>query len=158
MGWFPFDRKPSSSSSHHHTRRRSSPSGRSTYSNQRARHSAPSLFSMNGGGSRVGRSSPSVFSSSSSRRARPRSGFVQRVVHSIKRLLRDIYDYARRNPMKVMMLVVIPLLTSGVLQKLLALIGIRLPKNLFGGNSPRSGGNGLSDNLHGLMNIAKMMM
>ncbi|PYH94436.1 hypothetical protein BO71DRAFT_229576 [Aspergillus ellipticus CBS 707.79] len=156
MGWF--DRKPSSSSSHHHVRRRSSPSGRSTYSSQHARHSAPSLFSITGGGSRTGRSSPSVFSSSSSRRARPRSGFVQRVVRSIKRMLRDIYDYARRNPVKVLILVVIPLLTSGVLQKLLAMIGIRLPKNIFGGNPPRSGGNGLSDNIHGLMNIAKMLM
>lgn len=157
MGWF--DGKSSSSSSHHsHSRRRSSPSRRSTYSTHHPRHSAPSIFSLNGGGSRVGRTSPSVLSSSSSRRARPRTGFVQKVVRAIKRLLRDIYDYARRNPVKVLMLVVIPLLTSGVLQKLLAMIGIRLPKGLFGGNSSKPSGNSMSDNIKGLMNIAKMLM
>ncbi|PWY76370.1 hypothetical protein BO94DRAFT_538230 [Aspergillus sclerotioniger CBS 115572] len=155
MGWF--DGKSSSSSSHTHVRRRSSPSRRSTYSSQHPRHSTPSLLSMNGG-SRAGRTSPSVLSSSSSRRARPRSGFVQRVVRYIRRLLRDIYDYARRNPVKVLILVVIPLLTSGVLQKLLAMVGIRLPKSIFGGNSPKSSPNSMSDNIKGLMNIAKMMM
>ena len=83
---------------------------------------------------------------------------MQRVVRYIKRLLRDIYDYARRNPVKVLMLVVIPLLTSGVLQKLLAMIGIRLPKGLFGGSSSKPSGNSMSDNIKGLMNIAKMLM
>ncbi|PYI09026.1 hypothetical protein BO78DRAFT_405227 [Aspergillus sclerotiicarbonarius CBS 121057] len=156
MGWF--DGKSSSSSSHTHARRRSSPSRRSTYSSHHPRHSTPSLLSINGGGSRAGRTSPSVLSSSSSRRARPRSGFVQRVVRYIKRLLCDIYDYARRNPVKVLILVVIPLLTSGVLQKLLAMIGIRLPKSIFGGNSPKTSSNSMSDNIKGLMNIAKMMM
>lgn len=60
------------------------------------------------------------------------------------------------------MLVVVPLLTSGVLQKLLGLIGIRVPKNLgMGGSSSSSRGvgeTGMADNIHGLMNIAKMFM
>ncbi|KAH8422917.1 uncharacterized protein LDX57_000673 [Aspergillus melleus] len=161
MGWF--DGRTSSSSGHV---RRRSPSRRSTYSTHHSRHSTPSIFSLGGGGgNRSGRSSPSVFSTSSSRRARPRSGFIQRVVHFIKRLMRDISNYARRHPFKVLLLVVVPLLTSGVLQKLLAMIGIRLPRNILGslgGGQPAQGGGGggggMADNIHGLMNIAKMFM
>ncbi|KAE8365800.1 hypothetical protein BDV27DRAFT_126285 [Aspergillus caelatus] len=153
MGWF--DTQSSVSSSH--SRRKRSPSRRPTYSTHHSRHSAPSFFSFNGGGSRAGRSSPSVYSSSS-RRARPRSGFVQKVVHIIKRLLRDIYKYAREHPIKVLLLVLIPLLTSGVLQKLFAIIGIRLPKNIFGGQGGQSREGGMMENLKSMMSIAKMIM
>ncbi|KAH1341299.1 hypothetical protein KXX33_004842 [Aspergillus fumigatus] len=155
MGWF--DGRSSTSSSRHVRRR--SQSRRSVYSTSHSRHSAPSIFSL-GGYSRAGRSSPSVLSSSSSRRARPRAGFIQRVIHYIKRLFRDIYNYARRHPAKVLFMVIIPLLTSGVLQKLLAMIGIRLPHSL-GGHSSRArrvSESGMSDNLNGLMNIAKMFL
>ncbi|KAL4896422.1 hypothetical protein BDV59DRAFT_106249 [Aspergillus ambiguus] len=153
MGWF--DGR-SSSSGYYFVRRRSSP--RRGYSTHHSRSSAPSIFSV-GGSSRGGRSSPSVFSSSSSRRARPRSGFVHRVVRYIKRLLRDIYSYARRHPIKVLLLVVVPLITSGVLHKLLSMIGIHLPKSLgFGGGRSRGGESGMADNINGLMNIAKMLM
>ncbi|KAJ5514844.1 hypothetical protein N7463_004396 [Penicillium fimorum] len=186
MGWF--DGKSSGVSSTGYVRRRSSPtpSGHSTHSRRsksgyssthQSRHSAPSFFSGLGGlgGSRTGgRSSPSVFSSfsSSSRRARPREGFVQRMLRDIKRLFRDIYRWARRNPMKVFMMVIVPLLTSGVLPKLLAMIGIRLPHAItsaLGGASKTSGGmggvagmmgggggRGMSENIGSLMNIAKM--
>ncbi|KAG2419886.1 hypothetical protein HFD88_004683 [Aspergillus terreus] len=153
MGWF----DGRSSSSGYYVRRRSSPARRG-YSTYHSRSSAPSIFSM-GGSSRAGRSSPSVFSSSSSRRARPRSGFIHRIVRYIKRLLRDIYSYARRHPFKVLLLVVVPLLTSGVLQRLFAMIGIHLPKSLgLGGGSHRGGEPGMADNINGLMNIAKMFM
>ncbi|KAB8230676.1 hypothetical protein ETB97_003053 [Aspergillus alliaceus] len=156
MGWF--DARSSAASSH--SARKRSPSRRSTYSTHHSRHSTPSVFSFNSGGSRAGRSSPSAYSSSS-RRARPRSGFVQKVVHIIKRLLRDIYKYAREHPIKVLLLVLIPLLTSGVLQKLFAMIGIRLPKNIFGGQGGQSregGKDGIMENLSSLMSIAKMVM
>ncbi|KAL2828664.1 hypothetical protein BDW59DRAFT_159463 [Aspergillus cavernicola] len=160
MGWF----DGRSSTSGYHVRKRS-PSRRSTsgYSTHHNRHSAPSIFSFSG--SRTGRSSPSVFSSSSSRRARPRSGFIQRIVRYIKKLFRDISSYARRHPIKVLMLVVVPLITSGVLLKLFAMIGVHLPKNIFGGSSSsKSGGGdgggmaGMAGNINGLMNIAKMLM
>ncbi|KAJ5224127.1 hypothetical protein N7468_008669 [Penicillium chermesinum] len=116
-----------------------------------------------------GRSSPSVFSSfsSSSRRARPRDGFMQRMVRSIKKLFRDIYRYARKNPIKVFLLVIIPLLTSGILPKLLAMIGVRLPHGIhtaLGGSAgpgarAMGGGmenKGLSDSVNSLVSIAKM--
>ncbi|KAL4868771.1 hypothetical protein BDV12DRAFT_168990 [Aspergillus spectabilis] len=160
MGWF--DGRSSTSGGAYVRKRDRSPSRRSTsgYSTHHSRHSAPSIFSFSG--SRTGRSSPSVFSSSSSsRRARPRSGFIQRIIRYIRRLFRDISNYARRHPMKVLMLVVVPLITSGVLVKLFAMVGVRLPKHVFGGSSssPRSGGDGgMAGNINGLMNIAKMLM
>ncbi|KAJ5774611.1 hypothetical protein N7457_009507 [Penicillium paradoxum] len=168
MGWF--DGK-STASSVGHVRRRSpassthsgrssrSKSGHSTHHSQK---SAPSFLGTRSGG----RSSPSVFSSfsSSSRRARPREGFVQRMIRDIKRLFRDIYRWARRNPMKVFMMVIVPLLTSGVLPRLLAMIGIRLPHAItkaLGGSSKshgsdNGGGRGMSEHISSLMNIAKM--
>ena len=63
--------------------------------------------------------------------------------------------------MKVLVLLLIPLLTSGVLQKLFAMIGIRLPKNIFGGQGGQSregGKNGIMENLSSFMNVAKMIM
>ena len=166
MGWFD-TRSSVSSSSQGHVRRRS-PSRRSVYSSYHARSSAPSLLGGIGGGSggshRGGRSSPSVFStSSSSRRARPRAGFVQRVIRYIKGLLRDIYDYARRHPVKVFMMVIVPLVTSGVLQKLLGMIGVQLPRKIFGGgghggHGHGGGGDGLKDQIMSFMNVAKMLL
>lgn len=63
--------------------------------------------------------------------------------------------------MKVFMMVIVPLLTSGVLPKLLAMIGIRLPHavtSALGGAAKSSdgGGRGVSENIGSLMNIAKM--
>lgn len=61
------------------------------------------------------------------------------------------------------MMVIVPLLTSGVLPKLLAMIGIRLPHavtSALGGAAKSSGatagGRGMSENISSLMNIAKM--
>jgi hypothetical protein len=86
------------------------------------------------------------------------------MIRDIKRLFRDIYKYARRNPMKVFLMVIVPLLTSGVLPKLLSMIGIHLPHavmSALGGGAPKAqgfaeGGRGIGENLNSLMNIAKM--
>ncbi|KAJ5789371.1 uncharacterized protein N7518_006382 [Penicillium psychrosexuale] len=170
MGWF--DSKTSAASSTGYARRRSSPTpstrsrrSKSAYSSTQHARSAPSFFGL--GGSRTGgRSSPSVLSSfsSSSRRARPREGFVQRMIRDIKRLFRDIYRWARRNPMKVFLMIIVPLLTSGVLPKLLAMIGIRLPHAVMSalGGAPRpregmgGGERGMSEHISSLVSIAKM--
>ncbi|KAL1987638.1 hypothetical protein VTN96DRAFT_2879 [Rasamsonia emersonii] len=158
MGWF----DGTSSSKGYIVRKRSPRRASSVYSStHHSRHSAPSIFSLGG---RINRSTSSFFSSSSSsRRARPRSGFIQRIVHRIKRLLRHIYHYAQRHPIKVFLLVIVPLITGGILQKLLATIGIRLPRSLRGKSASSSGfgsagGSGLSESVHGLMTIAKMFM
>ncbi|KAJ5157531.1 uncharacterized protein N7482_008631 [Penicillium canariense] len=175
MGWFDGTSSKSSSGGYY-VRRRGSPtrsqkgsssSSHKGYSTNHARHSAPSIFSLGRGGGRS--RSPSVFSSfsSSSRRARPREGFVQRMIQSIKKLIRDIYRYARHHPIKVFLLVILPLLTSGVLPKLLAMVGLRLPHGvtsaLGGAGAARGfgemgggGGKGLSESVNGLVSLAKM--
>lgn len=158
MGWF----DGNSSSKGYVVRKRSPRRASSVYSStHHSQHSAPSIFSLGG---RTNKSTSSFFSSSSSsRRARPRSGFIQRIVHRIKRLLRHIHHYARRHPIKVFLLVIVPLITGGILQKLLSTIGIRLPRSLRGksaggASSSGFGGSGLSESVHGLMTIAKMFM
>lgn len=45
----------------------------------------------------------------------------------LKRLIRDLVYYAKRHPLKVFMLVVMPLITGGALTALLARFGLRLP-------------------------------
>lgn len=82
------------------------------------------------------------YSYSSSSRARPRSGYINRMIYRIRRFLRDLYYYARRHPVKVFMVVIMPLLTGGALHRILSQFGIRLPPSLmsmFGGGR-RSGG------------------
>ncbi|KAJ5911280.1 uncharacterized protein N7473_000583 [Penicillium subrubescens] len=186
MGWFDgASSSTKSSSGGAFVRRRGSPTrstkGHSSSSHHKGytsthhgRHSAPSIFSL-GRGTTGRSSSPSVFStfSSSSRRARPREGFVQRMIHSIKKLFRDIVRYARKHPVKVFFLVILPLLTSGVLVKLLAMVGLRLPHGVasalggagggargFGGMEGAmggvGGGKGLSESVSGLVSLAKM--
>lgn len=48
----------------------------------------------------------------------------------LKRLLRDLVYYAKRHPMKVFMLVIMPLVTGGALTALLARFGLRLPPGI----------------------------
>lgn len=95
------------------------------------------------------------------------------MIHSIKKLFRDIVRYARKHPVKVFFLVILPLLTSGVLVKLLAMVGLRLPHGVASalggaGGAARGvggmegalggvgGGKGLSDSVSGLVSLAKM--
>ncbi|EEH37977.1 hypothetical protein PAAG_00898 [Paracoccidioides lutzii Pb01] len=147
----------------------------STTSRHHRNSTTSSLFSIGG---HANRSTPSIFSigsqaSSSSRRAKPRLGFVWRVLRKIRRLFRDILHYARRRPLKVFLLVIVPLITGGVLQKLLSVVGIRLPPSLGGGggykernnvgglNSVLGGGGGwggVGDSVGGLVSLAKMFV
>ncbi|KAJ9623718.1 uncharacterized protein PV06_06013 [Exophiala oligosperma] len=139
---------------------------RPTYS-----RSASSFFSsFTGGGSSRGHHSS---------RARPRSGFINR----IRRFLREIYSYMRRHPLKVFLLVIMPLITGGALAKLLAQVGIRLPPGIhrmMGGATTRQtseryyarggardfdGGTalpgmsgGMGESISSLMGIAKMFI
>jgi hypothetical protein len=73
--------------------------------------------------------------SSSYYKRSPRSGFVNRMYHKLRRLLRDLVYYMKKHPMKVFMLVIMPLITGGALTGLLAKFGIRLPggiEKMFG--------------------------
>ncbi|QUC19756.1 uncharacterized protein UV8b_03997 [Ustilaginoidea virens] len=57
----------------------------------------------------------------------PRRGFMRRSYKRLRRLVRDLVHYAKRHPWKVLLLVVVPLLTTGVLGGLLARFGLRIP-------------------------------
>lgn len=168
----------------------------SSHSSSRRRSSSPSIFSLGGSANRSSASSifsglsgvaggyggydghrghsgghSGFFSSSSSRRAKPRAGFISRMLRKIKRLFREIMHYAKRHPMKVFMLVIVPLVTGGALQKLLGVVGIRLPRSMqmgsssshgsgSGGLEQLSGGSaeGLGESVSGLMKLAKMFV
>ena len=104
-----------------------------------------------------------------SSRAQPRPGLVANAMRKIRRLLRRLYDYARRHPMKLFMLVIMPLITGGALADVLRRMGIRLPRALEsmvpgmsgGGRSGRySGGGGFDggQSLEGVMKLAKMFI
>ncbi|KAK2825679.1 hypothetical protein FQN49_007472 [Arthroderma sp. PD_2] len=159
-----------------HHRSSSSVIGGSTYGGSNHGHSSHSHHngstrhnddrSIFGLGSNANRSmASSIFSaSSSSRRAKPRAGFVHRMIRKIKRLFRDIMHYMKRHPMKVFFLVIMPLITGGVLQKLLSTVGIRIPGLSAlskggggggGGNRDPLSGEGIAGGVSGLMSLAK---
>lgn len=97
----------------------------------------------------------------------------------LRRLLRDLAYYLKKHPMKVFMLVIMPLITGGALTGLLSAFGLRLPVGVekmfgmpgrgFGGPSVGMGRSGLhfererfdgplGGGVGGLMNVAKMFM
>jgi hypothetical protein len=71
-------------------------------------------------------------SSSSYYKRRPRDGYIEYMLHKFKRLLRKLYDYARRHPYKVFFMVIMPLISGGVLHKTARQFGIKLPDILKG--------------------------
>lgn len=99
------------------------------------------------------------------------------MVSQLRRILRDLYGYARRHPVKVFMLVIMPLITGGALHKVLGSFGVRLPSAMFAGMSngrgryddvyssysgARRGSTGFDSlgggALEGVMKIAQMFM
>ncbi|KAF2810524.1 uncharacterized protein BDZ99DRAFT_463087 [Mytilinidion resinicola] len=80
--------------------------------------------------------------STSSYKRRPRDGYIQSMLHKFKRLLRRLYDYARRHPYKVFFMVAMPLISGGVLHKTAKQFGIQLPDFLKGSGAHQSRGGG----------------
>ncbi|KAM0332042.1 hypothetical protein ACHAQA_002311 [Verticillium albo-atrum] len=60
----------------------------------------------------------------------PRDGFLHKAKKTVKRLWRDLMRLLKKNPGKVVMLVLMPLLTGGFLTALLAKFGLRLPPSV----------------------------
>ena len=95
------------------------------------------MFSIPGFGGGGHRSSSSAYKRS------PRGGYLKRIYSQLRRLLRDLMYYMKKHPMKVFMLVIMPLITGGALTGLLARFGIRLPgglEKMFGGKPGGMGG------------------
>jgi hypothetical protein len=81
-------------------------------------------------------------SGSSYYKRRPRDGFINGLIHKLKHLFRELYYFARRNPVKVFFLVIMPLISGGVLAGVAKQFGIKLPSFLQGKHSSRGGGGG----------------
>ncbi|KAK7969933.1 hypothetical protein PG996_001630 [Apiospora saccharicola] len=142
--------RPKKSSSHKSSKSSKSSKRSRSHSPPRHRHSASTLEGLLGGGSASHRhtsssrgsffglgnsSSKSFFGglgsrSSSYYKRQPRNSFVQRMYKKLKTLLRDLVYYAKRHPMKVFMLVIMPLITGGALTALLARFGLQLPPGI----------------------------
>lgn len=146
MGWF----NGSSSSSRHHV------SSRPSY-----HRSSSSVFSR--ASSSYSRSGSSYY------KRRSRDGYIERLLHKLKQLFRELYYYARRNPAKLFFLVVMPLISGGVLTSVARQLGVRLPSFLQGAQAGMGGGGGyygsqgygtessggLGGSMGSLLNIAK---
>ncbi|KAK5011415.1 hypothetical protein LTR28_003336 [Elasticomyces elasticus] len=93
-------------------------------------------------------SSSSFFSrsgSSSYYKRRPRDGYIAYLVYKLKRLIQELWYYARRHPVKTFFAIILPLISAGgALGGLAAGMGIKLPMGLssgsFGGANGYRGG------------------
>lgn len=176
-------RSRSRSGERHH-----SSSGKHYASKPTYTRSSSSFFGLPNTSTTSHHSSSSKRHYSSSSRAQPRRNLTNRLVSRLRKFIRDLYYYMRRHPVKVFILVIMPLLTGGVLTKILAQFGVRLPRGLeelVGGGGSRGGmggyekeryyarggardfgsgtslpgmGGGIGDNLGGLLKVAKMFM
>ncbi len=84
----------------------------------------------------------------------PRSGYLKRIYSQLRRLIRDLIYYMKKHPVKVFMLVIMPLITGGALTGLLAKFGIRLPggiERMFG----KAGGMGIGRGSDGGMQFER---
>lgn len=139
----------SHSSSHNHPKYRSSES-KPQYASVRSASSSRSYHTTSHYGSS---------------RARSRDGYVSHLLHKIKRILRRLYNYARRHPMKLFMLVFMPLITGGALADLLRRFGIRLPRSvekmisgISRGRSSYGGRYGGGEGIEGVLKLAKIFI
>jgi len=73
---------------------------------------------------------------------RPRDGFISRLIYKLKHLIRELWYYARRNPLKVFAFVIMPLISGGVLAGFARQFGIRLPSFLMGNAGAQAAGLG----------------
>jgi len=103
----------------------------------------------------------------------------------VRRFFRKVYEYMRAHPIRVFMLVIMPLITGGALSKILQRMGVRLPsvlERLVGGGGGRGrgdrffarggardfaggsalpgmmGGGGIGGTVQGLMKMASMFV
>jgi hypothetical protein len=90
----------------------------------------------------ISRASSSFSRSASYYKRRPRDGYIERLVHKFKHLLRELWYYARRNPVKIFFLVIMPLVSGGALAAFARQFGVKLPAMLSGKGGREMGGGG----------------
>ena len=158
---------------------------RSSHSPSRSHYTRPtyarSSSIFGGAGSSFG-GSRGIFGGSggsSYYKRRPRDGYIQYLMHRLQRMIKELWYYARRHPVKAFFAVVVPLLSAGgAIGGLLKQFGIRLPAGMmgaFGGDTRRysggyygssgyssrggdMGGGGWMGNAGSLMQIARAFM
>lgn len=82
------------------------------------------------------RSSTSSYSRGSSYyKRRPRDGYVESLIRKFRHLMRELWYYLRRNPVKIFFFVVMPLISGGALAAFARQFGVRLPEFLSGKNA-----------------------
>ncbi|TKA72105.1 hypothetical protein B0A55_06515 [Friedmanniomyces simplex] len=120
-----------------------------------ARSSSSSFFNTNlGGNNNNYSSSRSIFGGggssgggSSYYKRRPRDGYIAYLVHKLQRMVKELWYYARRHPVKAFFAVVVPLLSAGgAIGGLMRGLNIRLPGGLGAG----SGGGGMLGGFGGM--------
>ena len=107
----------------------------SSSGNNHHHQSSRGLFSSNGSGG------------SSHYKRRPRDGYITYLVNRLQRLLRDLWQYFRRHPVKAFFAVIVPLISAGgAVGGLIKAMGIRIPPGMGSvfatGGSSRGGGGG----------------
>jgi len=130
--------RTSQSHSRNHSPARSTRSGtHSFYARPSNARSSSSFF----GGS----TSRGIFSSggsSSYYKRRPRDGYITYLVHKLQRMVKELWYYARRHPVKAFFAVIVPLLSAGgAIGGLLRGLGVSLPM-MMGGSTRHSRGSG----------------
>jgi hypothetical protein len=68
--------------------------------------------------------------SSSYYKRSPRKGYIHKILSQLRRLWRDLIYYLKKNPIKVFVLVIMPLITGGALTGLLSRFGLRFPTSI----------------------------
>ncbi|GAB7344003.1 hypothetical protein MBLNU457_1931t2 [Dothideomycetes sp. NU457] len=130
--------------------------GPSSHSNSHSRPSEPQYYHVRPSAGPRSTSSFSFFSrpashnGSSHYRRRPRDGYISYLIHKLKRLLLDLFNYARKHPVKAFLAVAVPLLSAGgAIGGLLRQFGVRLPLGLEGIISSMSGSRRYSGGYYG---------
>ncbi|KAF2222170.1 hypothetical protein BDZ85DRAFT_265016 [Elsinoe ampelina] len=128
--------------SHHSSHSRSKHSPSRVYIRPSASRSAPSIFSSASGSRGLFGSSSKHYSSSSAYGRRPRDGYISYLVHKLKRLIKDLWRYAQRHPVKTFFAVIVPLISAGgAVSALLRTWGVSVPLlAAFNGAGSRGGG------------------
>ncbi|CAL3961916.1 unnamed protein product [Diplocarpon coronariae] len=149
MGWLDSLSEVGSSTSHYHSSHHHSKSKSHSGRSHHGHGLSPRGSGIFGLGDHRHNSSRSSFfgfpsanhrSSSSYYRRSPRTGYLQRMYSKLRRLFRDLVYYMKKHPLKVFILVIMPLITGGALAGLLAKFGIRLPGGLERTLGGRRGG------------------
>ncbi|KAK0356859.1 hypothetical protein LTR91_009956 [Friedmanniomyces endolithicus] len=75
---------------------------------------------------------------------RPRDGYITYLLHKLQRMIKELWAYARRHPVKAFFAVVVPLLSAGgAIGGLMRQFGVRLPMGGMGMMGGLGGGRGM---------------